>query len=141
MTFTAREIYYDYGEGLDVFQVLGQGAGVLVAQSLQGQTYGTKTAGDNLTATASGNQTNSVKLTLINRFTTVASAGDSAVLPLSQPGMTVVVINDAAVNAMNIFPASGDKINALAVNAAFSLTVAAGPTIFYATAVGQWRTK
>ncbi len=140
-TNTARELYFDFGESLDIFQVLGSGGGVLCGQTLQGLSYGTKNAQDNVTATPGGNQANSLKLTSINRFTIVASAGDSATLPTSAPGMTVVVINDAAVNAMNVFPDLGSKINLGGVNASFSLTVAAGPTIFYCTAPGQWRTK
>jgi hypothetical protein len=140
-TKTAREIYFDFGENLDVFQILGQGGGLLCGQTINGLSYGTKNAQDNVTATPSGTQLNSILLTSVNRFTIVASAGDSATLPVGLPGMQVVVINDAASNAMNVFPDAGSKINASGTNAAFSLTVAAGPTIFYCTAVGQWRTK
>jgi hypothetical protein len=35
----------------------------------------------------------------------------------------------------------GDKINALAQNGAFSLTVALGVTVFYCFSPGTWRTK
>lgn len=140
-TQTARSQYLDLGENLDVYQVIGVGGAVLSGETIQNLSYGTKAAQDGVTATPAGTQANSVKLTSINRFTTVASAGDSATLPPSAPGMTVVNINDAATNAMNVFPSLGDKINALATNAAFSQTVASGPTIFYCTAAGQWRTK
>lgn len=143
-TLTARAKYIDQGEGLDPYQVVGQGGQVLCAQTIQNLSYGSKTAADNLTATAGGGQTNGFPLTSINRFTTVANANDSATLPLSQPGMTVVVINDAAANSMNIFPALGDKIDAGAANAAKALTAGNGtgtPLVFYATSVGQWRTK
>jgi hypothetical protein len=139
---TARDTFSDAGELLDVFQVLQANSGaILVGETIQGLSYGTKTAQDNQTATPSGNQSNSIKLTSINRFTTVASAGDSAVLPQSQPGYIVVVINDAAANSMNVFPAVGDKIDSGALNAAKAVGANSGPLIFYATGIGQWRTK
>ncbi len=143
-TLTARAQYIDQGESIDAYQILGPGGKILCGQTIQNLTYGSKTAGDNLTATAGGGQTNGLPLTSINRFTTVANANESATLPPSQPGMSVVVINDAAANAMNIFPVLGDKIDTGAANAAKSLIAGNGtgtPLVFYATAVGQWRTK
>jgi hypothetical protein len=105
---------------------------------------------DNITATPSGSQATSLLLVnQQNRITTVASAGDGVRLPPALSGACVVVVNDAVTNAANIFPSSaaqggvagGDKINALAVNTAFSLTVALGVTIFYCFSNGVWRTK
>ena len=107
-------------------------------------------AQDNITATPSGTQANS--LLLVNqqsRIVTVATAADGVRLPPAISGGCVIVTNDAAINAANIWPSSaaqggasgGDKINALAANTAFSLTVAAGPTIFYCFSAGTWRTK
>lgn len=107
-------------------------------------------AQDNITATPSGTQaTAAVLQQQQNRITTVASAGDAVRLPPAIPGAAIVVVNDAAANAANLFPAGatqggvtgGDKINALTQNTAFSLTVAAGPTIFYCFTLGTWRTK
>jgi len=107
---------------------------------------------DNLTASPSPNNTQAGAQVLMNqqnRITTVAAAGDSFRLPPAQPGAAVVVVNDAATNAANVWPSSqaqggatgGDKINALAANGAFSLTVALGVTVFYCFSPGQWRTK
>ena len=105
---------------------------------------------DNVTATPSGTQNTSLLLVnQQNRITTVATAGDGVRLPPAIAGAAVVVVNDAATNAANVFPSSqaqggasgGDKINAGAQNAAFSLTVAAGVTIFYCFSNGTWRTK
>ena len=105
---------------------------------------------DNITATPSGTQANSFMLAQQqNRITTVATAADGVRLPPAIAGAAVVVTNDAAVNAANVWPSSaaqggisgGDKINALAANTAFSLTVAAGVTIFYCFSNGTWRTK
>lgn len=109
---------------------------------------------DGITATPSGTQTTSLLLTEQNsRVTTVASAGDGVRLPPALPGLIYSVVNDAAANAMNVFPASaaqggvagGDKINSGSQNAAFSQAAsngaAGGPTLFYCFTLGTWRTK
>jgi hypothetical protein len=94
---------------------------------------------DSLTALAGGGQAGATPIaTSIARFTTVTTAGDSALLPVSLAGMEVTVVN-AGANSMNVFPATGEAINALAANAAFA--VAAGKTAsFYCTAAGRWHT-
>lgn len=92
---------------------------------------------DNLTALAGGGQTGATQINSMNaRVTTVATAADSVVLMPSAKGLIVYVTN-AAANSMNVFPASGDKINALSANAAFA--VAAGKTCaFVCYTAGQW---
>ena len=56
---------------------------------------------------------------------------------VSAGGIQVIVANAHATNAMNVFPQTGDKINALAANAAFS--VPAGKTCsFYCMGAGTW---
>ena len=93
---------------------------------------------DSLTAHAGGGQAAALQLSAsINRITTVATAADSVKLPASTPGMHCYVINAAAANSMNVFPATGDKINALAANAAFA--VAANKTAhFICATAGTW---
>lgn len=145
-TLTAREVYIDYGENLDIFQTLGQGGNVKVGQTIFGQTYGTGVAQDNLTAHAGGGQANAVQITALQaRVTVVASAGDSIILPVSQRGYQIAIVNDAAANACNVFPATGEQINGAGANVAFSLTAqnggGTGPTIFYCFTAGSWRTK
>ena len=99
--------------------------------------YETMSTIDSLTAHAGGGQASALPLTkMMNRVTTVATAGDSVELPQSVRGMNVVVIN-AGANSMNVFPASGDQINALGANAAFAMAAAKVATFFCATA-GQW---
>lgn len=95
-------------------------------------------AADALTAHAGGGQANGLALTSqFNRVTTVASAADSVVLPAATVGLFVVVANAAALNSMDVYPATGDAINALAANAAFA--VAADKTaLFVCMAAGQW---
>lgn len=107
----------------------------------QTQTWTTQTlqAGvDNITAKAGGGQQAASPLTgLLNRVTTVATAADSVTLPMSLAGSDIVVINAAVANSMNVFPNTGEVINALGANAAFA--VAAGKVAtFYCVTAGQW---
>jgi Protein of unknown function (DUF2793) len=70
-----------------------------------------------------------------NEFTTVA-ASSGAILPGPEQGEFIFVAN-AGANALNIYPASGHSINALAANAAFSL--AAGKNcLFWAATATKW---
>lgn len=70
---------------------------------------------------------------------TVAAASSGVLLPKSVTGMVITVANNGA-NTLDIYPNSGDKVNALAVNAAFSAATGA-LTIFYCFTSGQWFTK
>jgi len=90
-----------------------------------------------LTAHAGGGQGSATPLTAaINRVATVATIADSVILPVSTVGITVTAINAGAAS-MNVFPASGEAINALGANTAFA--VAAGKTAeFFCTNSGQW---
>jgi len=97
---------------------------------------------DGMTALAGGGQAGATPITKdISRFTTVGTAADSAVLPASAGsfiGSTLRVANASAAS-MNVFPATGDKINALSANAAFA--VAAGTMVaFVCTGPGNWYT-
>lgn len=81
-----------------------------------------------LTAHAGGGQGSATPLgaTTVNRFTTVGSAGDSALLTTpAAGGLSQVVVNHGA-NAMDLFPASGHNIiladgTDLGANAALSI--------------------
>jgi hypothetical protein len=127
-----------HGRALGLFKnVVAYGDAWLGGDNFQGVLWGST---DSLTALAGGGQTGATPITTaMARFTTVATGGDSALLPVSQPGMTITVSNAAAANSMNVFPASGEKINALSANAAFA--VAAGKTAeFVCYTAGQWHT-
>jgi len=95
---------------------------------------------DGLTAFATGGQAGGFPIREgINRVTTVGTAADSVTLPSTQDvtGEDLIVINAAAANSMNVYPATGEKINALAANAAFAM--AANKTaLFVITGAGQW---
>lgn len=84
-----------------------------------------------LTAFATGGQASATQLVAgVNRVTVVATAADSVKLPAAAAGLLVMVVNAAAVNAMNLFPTSGDVINNLAVDVA--LLVPAGRSVWCA---------
>ena len=97
----------------------------------------TQSTQDSLTAKAGGAQLSGPTINrMLNRVTTVATAGDAITLPASARGLSITVVN-AGANSMNVFPFTGDAVNALGANTAFAL--AAGKTAtFYCTAVGQW---
>ena len=75
--------------------------------------------------------------TMINNVTTVA-ASSGVVLPTAVAGMVIIIRNGGA-NALNVYPASGAAVNALAANAAFSLAVG-GILQFVAMSTTQWYT-
>lgn len=91
-----------------------------------------------ITAFAGGGQGSATQLPAkMNRVTTVATAADSVKLPSAVAGLTIVAVNAAAANAMNVFPATGDSINALAANTAIS--VAANKVMmFFCVSPGVW---
>lgn len=111
------------------------GSDLLSSPSIGG--LSTVSAANGLTAHAGGGQGSATPITTaIARFTTVATAGDSAVLPASVAGYEITVTN-ATSNSMNVFPATGEAINALSANTAFA--VAAGKTAtFFCANAGQW---
>jgi len=110
-----------------------------IGAAVQDVERGFRSAANGLTAKAGGGQATATPLTAaINRVTTVATAGDSVKLPPAKKG-AVVIAKNAAANSMDAFPATGDKINALAANAAFA--VAAGKACQFSCAVdGTWDT-
>jgi hypothetical protein len=99
--------------------------------------YPTQSYTNAMTAFAGGGQASATMLaTVLNRLTTVATINDSVRLPTAVAGMTVTVLN-ASPNSANVFPATGDAINAGAANAAFA--VAGGKTAtFFTTIAGFW---
>lgn len=92
-----------------------------------------------ITAFAGGGQASATALsTDYNRVTTVASAADSVKLPTGVAGQKIVVVNDGA-NDCDVFPFSGEAIDALGTDAAYSLTAGTNIT-FICIATGVWKT-
>lgn len=93
-----------------------------------------------ITAFAGGGQASATALTEeINNITTCVSAGDSVKLPAAVAGKHVYVKNSGA-TALDIFPASSDSINALAVNLA--VRIQPGSSLhFYAKDATVWESE
>ena len=100
-----------------------------------------ESAQDKIVAAAGGGQGAAVQITAqLSRVTTVATIADSVKLPASVAGLTIAILNSGA-NSLNIFPATGDAINALGANAAFALASGGVTTYFVCYTAGQWFTK
>lgn len=118
--------------------------GFIAGDQFEEAFVGTRSVRDGITAAAGGGQASATPLLAqLNRVTVVASANDSVKLPSCAGGLNlgveITVVNAAAVNSMNVFPASGgtEQIDSLGANAAKA--VAAGKTAtFTALASGQW---
>lgn len=90
---------------------------------------------DSLTA-AGTTQGDALALNAVFNIVTTAAAGTGVRLMSSEPACEVVVKNLGA-NTLNVYPASGQAINSLAANAAF--TIAAGASaVFLGRASGGW---
>lgn len=92
---------------------------------------------DSLVALAGGGQSGATALQKqFNRFTTVATAGDSALLPVSITGQTIIVTNSGTKN-LAMFPSASETINGGA--AAASITIPPGSTYtFQCITAGSW---
>lgn len=92
-----------------------------------------------ITAYATGGQANAVLLSAtFNRITVCATAGDSVKLPAAKAGSRVVVFNKGAASC-NVFPGTGDIVNALSANAAYALAATKG-AMFVCMVDGTWDT-
>jgi hypothetical protein len=93
-----------------------------------------------ITAYATGGQANAVALTgEYNNVTTCATDGDSVKLPAALGGESITVKNSGAAS-LAVFPATGDSINAMAVN--LSVNIAPGGTLkFFAISATVWETQ
>ena len=93
-----------------------------------------------ITAFATGGQGSATALTKeFNNVTTCATAGDSVALPAAVIGLSITVKNSGAAS-LAVFPASGDSINALAVNLSVNVAVGSWMT-FRAISATVWETQ
>jgi hypothetical protein len=102
-------------------------------------TPGILSAASAITASATSDQAGATQLAAgINVVSTVGTAGDSVKLPAAVAG-TLVLVKNTSANSMDVFPATGDAINALSANAAYAVaTVKAA--LFFCAAAGTWHT-
>jgi hypothetical protein len=93
-----------------------------------------------LTAHAGGGQGSATPLTTMqNVVSTVATAGDSVVLPAGAPGLQIAVINNGA-NSLNCFCPSGGTMNGTSNGSA--ACAAASVTLFFCISGGNtWLSK
>lgn len=75
----------------------------------------------------------------INRVSTVATADDALTLPSATVGKVIKVKNAHATNQIGIFPALGENINALSIDAVYALP-ALKMVEFNCAVVGTWDT-
>lgn len=97
-------------------------------------------ANNAITAFATGGQSGATQLTAVmNRVSVCATAGDSVKLPVSTPGLEILVQNDGATGC-DVFGQTGDFIGTQAVNTA--LRVPPGSLCTFACYVaGTWQPK
>ena len=97
-----------------------------------------RSVGAGITAYSGGNQPNATVLTKdINEVATVAVNGDSVKLEAAEVGMEIKVINNQASHNLDLFPAVGGYINALAINTAISMNGNA-TALCTCVATGKW---
>lgn len=94
---------------------------------------------DALTAHSGGTQAAALPITAaIARVTTVAVSGDSVLLPPSQPGLQIQLLNGGA-NAMQVFGSGTDTINGIAT--ATGVSQSPGSVVVYTClTAGAWYT-
>jgi hypothetical protein len=96
-----------------------------------------ESAQDNLTATAGGGQNTALQInTQTSRITTVATAGDSVMLPSATPGLELIVINHGA-NAMQVYGNGSDVIDDQASNVGVA-QMSNSMVIFTCVTAGLW---
>lgn len=100
--------------------------------------YARGTIASNITATGT-NQATGYAITLITTIFDTVAAGTGGTLPAWAANGTYTVLNRGA-NALLIYPASGEQIEALGANAAGTVTVGA-TVVFNADTTGVWRAR
>lgn len=95
---------------------------------------------DSIVAAGTTQGTATVLQTGIGLYNVITTpAGTGVILPVSQAGQETVLANNGA-NALLVYPFTGEKINALAINAGFSVATST-VIVFYCFTKGQIYTK
>lgn len=122
---------------------LGDGSGTIALREWVVETT-TPTTESPMSALIGGGSAGATLLSSkFNWFETVASDGDSAILPIATVGAERYVSNNTGVNNLYIYPAVGEyfvpvDVAPLGVNAPYHLTP--GTTVhFVCTTLGQWK--
>ena len=100
----------------------------------------TELAEDNITATAGGGQATARLLTSqTSRITVVANTGDSIKLPISAPGLELLIVN-SGINSPQIYGFGSDTVDGLASSTGVS-QMPSSMVIYSCTTAGQWFTN
>jgi hypothetical protein len=120
---------------------LGRSYGAWVANTPLGLgDYVLESSQDNITATAGGGQAAAFQLSAqTSRISTVATAGDSVMLPPSAPGLELLLINHGA-NAMQVFGNGTDTIDDQATTTGVS-QMSNSLVIYSCATAGKWYTE
>ena len=114
---------------------LGSGPALQDGQWLNGLANGQNRSFTNgLTAHAGGGKASAYQIpaaVAIIGFATVATTGDSALLPQAKTG-TVVMVRNAGANSMNLYAKGTDKINGVASATAYALAADTSALFFCA---------
>lgn len=120
-----------------VWTCQGLGYGNYVNGAFALDTVSTQTG---VTARAGGGQALATQLNASQvQISVCATTADSVKLPPSQPGLQITIVNNGAASC-NVFPATGEQINAGGANTA-AAQAAAAITIYYCFVTGNWITK
>lgn len=119
-----------FGPGATISTNMVMGAATLFAESSQSA----------IVAFATGGQTSATKLTSeVNEVATVATAGDSVMLPTSIVGLTVYVIHKGA-KPMQVFGAGTDTIDDVATATGVS-QMPNSAVLYICSVAGKWRSE
>jgi len=125
-------------QGLDSLDLITGGVDAIRITEVAAHCVQTHEANVDLTASAGSVQGGLPLLSSYNVISTSASAGDSCTLPATfSVGAKVTIKNDAAANAVDVFPAAGDDLGAGA-NTAASLANGASITYLATVANSTW---
>ena len=129
--------------GVPVKVTGGVGLGDTVSPVFQTVTIATvngyifESSADGLTAAPGGGQAGALPLTSeMNRLAVVATVGDSVALPKSVAGLTILIEN-AGVNAAQVYGAGSDTINAVATGTGVS-QMASSVVLYTCYSPGAW---
>lgn len=134
----SQAVFTDANDNLVSNAITGTGnvvmstSGSLTTPSLSGETFSTT---NNVTAGTDA-QGQGALTSDYNVITTAATNPSGVTLPAATTGRRVIVVNKGA-NPINVYPASGGTIDALAANASVQLAVNA-MAIFNASSTTQW---
>lgn len=90
-----------------------------------------------IVASITQTQGNGALTAAVNEVSTVTNANDTVTLPAAVTGRQCIVINNGA-NTLQVFPATDDAINSLAVNASATI-IAGNSVIFEAYNATNWK--